>query len=59
MRVLDWLMDSTKLSFVLELHGITKAFGNNLAVDGVDFALERREIHTVLGENGAGKSTRT
>ena len=44
-------------SLALELHGITKAFGNNLAVDGVDFALERGEIHTLLGENGAGKST--
>ena len=44
-------------SLALELRGITKAFGNNLAVDGVDFALERGEIHTLLGENGAGKST--
>ena len=44
-------------SLALELHGVTKAFGNNLAVDGVDFALERGEIHTLLGENGAGKST--
>ena len=41
----------------LELHGITKAFGTNLAVDSVDFTLERGEIHTLLGENGAGKST--
>ncbi len=50
-------MDSTKSSLALELHGITKAFGSNLAVDGVDFALERGEIHALLGENGAGKST--
>ena len=44
-------------SLALELQGITKAFGDNLAVDKVDFALERGEIHTLLGENGAGKST--
>ena len=44
-------------SLALELHGLTKAFGNNLAVDNVDFALEGGEIHTLLGENGAGKST--
>ena len=44
-------------SLALELHGVTKAFGNNLAVDSVDFALEQGEIHTLLGENGAGKST--
>ncbi len=45
------------ITLALELRGITKAFGNNLAVDGVDFTLQRGEIHTVLGENGAGKST--
>ncbi len=50
-------MDFTRSSFALELDGITKAFGNNVAVDGVDFALERGEIHTLLGENGVGKST--
>ena len=44
-------------SLALELRGITKAFGNNLAVDGVDFSLEQGEIHALLGENGAGKST--
>ena len=44
-------------SLALELRGITKAFGNNLAVDGVDFSLEQEEIHALLGENGAGKST--
>ena len=43
--------------FPLELRGVTKAFGNNLAIDHVDFTLQRGEIHTVLGENGAGKST--
>ena len=50
-------MNFTKSPFALELHGITKAFGNNLAVDSVDFALEQGEIRTLLGENGAGKST--
>ena len=44
-------------SLALEMHGITKSFGNNLAVDSVDFTLEGGEIHTLLGENGAGKST--
>ena len=44
-------------SLALELRGITKAFRDNLAVDGVDFSLEQGEIHALLGENGAGKST--
>ena len=42
---------------VLELNGITKTFGNLVAVDNVDFDLKEGEIHAVLGENGAGKST--
>ena len=42
---------------VLELNGITKTFGNLVAVDNVDFDLQEGEIHAVLGENGAGKST--
>ena len=42
---------------LLELNGITKTFGNLVAVDNVDFDLNEGEIHAVLGENGAGKST--
>jgi simple sugar transport system ATP-binding protein len=41
----------------LEARGITKRFGHLVAVDGVDFALRKGEIHALLGENGAGKST--
>ena len=42
---------------ILELDGITKTFGNLVAVNNVDFDLKEGEIHAVLGENGAGKST--
>jgi ribose transport system ATP-binding protein len=42
---------------ILELHGITKAFGGVEALRGVDFALVPGEIHGLVGENGAGKST--
>src|SRR5215510_889044 len=42
---------------ILELKGITKAFGGVEALRGVDFALFPGEIHGLVGENGAGKST--
>jgi ribose transport system ATP-binding protein len=42
---------------ILELSGITKAFGGVEALREVDFALSAGEIHGLVGENGAGKST--
>nr|WP_181348153.1 sugar ABC transporter ATP-binding protein [Thalassobacillus sp. CUG 92003] len=37
--------------------GIKKSFNQVNVLHGVDFSLERGEIHALLGENGAGKST--
>jgi ribose transport system ATP-binding protein len=42
---------------LLQMAGITKRFGSATALDGVDLALERGEVHALVGENGAGKST--
>lgn len=42
---------------VLETKGIEKRFPGTWALRGVDFALEAGEVHLLLGENGAGKST--
>ncbi len=42
---------------LLQMRGITKRFPGVVALDGVDFAVQRGEVHALLGENGAGKST--
>ena len=42
---------------LLELAGITKRYGDLLAVDTVDLTVAPGEVVAMLGENGAGKST--
>ena len=42
---------------MLELHGVTKRFGETLAVDKVSFRCERGELVGIIGRSGAGKST--
>ncbi|MBF6589061.1 MAG: ABC transporter ATP-binding protein [Ktedonobacterales bacterium] len=42
---------------LLQVHGLTKAFGGLTAVDNVDFAVERGQIYSIIGPNGAGKTT--
>ena len=41
----------------IEATGLTKSFGQNVAVDGVDLAVRSGSIYGVLGPNGAGKTT--
>ncbi|MCU7822809.1 ABC transporter ATP-binding protein [Kitasatospora sp. DSM 101779] len=42
---------------MIELHGLTKRYGDTLAVDGLSFAVPRGVVTGFLGPNGAGKST--
>lgn len=43
--------------YILELKGITKVFPGVKALDNANFQLKKGEIHALMGENGAGKST--
>ena len=42
---------------VLELRGISKAFGSVQALTDVDLEVNRGEVMALVGDNGAGKST--
>ena len=42
---------------VLKMKHITKAFPGVKALDSVSLAYEKGEVHAMVGENGAGKST--
>ena len=43
--------------WAVEMKGVTKRFGAVIANESVDFVVRKGEIHALLGENGAGKST--
>lgn len=42
---------------MIEVTGLVKKYGDQLAVDHLDFTLESGRIYGLLGANGAGKST--
>ena len=42
---------------LLAMTGLVKRFTATLALDHVDFEVQRGEVHALLGQNGAGKST--
>jgi len=42
---------------VVELRGVTKRFGDRVAVEALDLAVERGACFGLLGPNGAGKTT--
>jgi len=57
MRVGGKLVLVMNNSCLAELSGVTKRFGNTVALDHLDLDVERGELLAVLGPNGAGKTT--
>jgi len=45
------------MASILEVQGLAKYYGTQLAVDRISFSLESGEIFGFLGPNGAGKTT--
>jgi len=45
------------LSPMIELHDVSKLYGDKLAVDGLTLTISRGELFAFLGPNGAGKTT--
>ena len=48
---------ATKGELLLQMSGVQKRFGGAIALRGTDLKIRAGEIHALLGENGAGKST--
>src|SRR5262245_14248436 len=41
----------------ISIEGVVKRFGATIALDSASFHVQAGEVHALLGENGAGKST--
>jgi ABC-2 type transport system ATP-binding protein len=49
--------NGTEGQWAVETHGLTKRFGENVAVNGVELLVPRGSAFGYLGPNGAGKTT--
>ncbi|HZH48748.1 MAG TPA: ABC-F family ATP-binding cassette domain-containing protein [Nitrospira sp.] len=50
-------LPSTSGRHVLDLHGVSKRYGEKIVYTSLDFSVERGQRIALVGENGAGKST--
>jgi ABC-type polar amino acid transport system ATPase subunit len=42
---------------MVRLEGVTKSFGDNRVLDGIDFSVARGDVQVIIGPSGSGKST--
>ena len=57
MSVSGVLVYPSLMEYLLEVHGVRKAFPGVLALNGVSMNVRPGSVHALMGENGAGKST--
>jgi len=50
-------MEETKPDYVLQIKHLSKSFGKNKVLSGIDLNVRRGSVMGLMGENGAGKST--
>ena len=55
LRTEQWVRTESELA--IEAVGLTKSFGKNVAVDGIDLSVPKGAVYGFLGPNGAGKTT--
>lgn len=55
---MDISVCSTRLGKkIIEIHNISKSFGNKILIDNLDYTLSRTDRIGIIGKNGMGKST--
>jgi ABC-2 type transport system ATP-binding protein len=51
------MSEQTSEEFMIEAKGLSKYYGDFIAVEDLDFSIKKGEVVAFLGPNGAGKST--